>query len=327
MYLFTRELIDARGARLRLVPTASLGRARKTGPGLEFSLGDERFLFPTRLTPGELEQLLRVHRETLEWAEEHNDASAETLDPLSLEREGWAEAPAPQPEQGWAARVRGAAPGFVQVPLLALSLTLSASRSLDLASDSWGVMQARRINDEAILWGFLTHGGRSSRSGPEASALLFRMIEATPDEARLKRFIGLDVEPREQAQDELFSLALRSRPAWLYEFVSTGTGPRRDRIDAFLLEEAIEKNTVEALEFYATYGSRGGEVRRVQLPRLRLELAIKRKDLRELRALTDGPAETREEAAAALERLENPPPPHEDPFRPRTPPRNHLFER
>jgi len=285
------------------VPTVSLGRPRKTGAGLEFSLGDERILFPSLLAPSELEQLLRAHRETLRAAEERGDASAETLDPFSLEREGWAEAPAPQPERGRVAMLRRAAPGVFRALSLAVPLTLSASWSIDQAGDSWGIMQARRQHGEWMLWGFLTHGGRSSRPGSEASALLFRMIEATPDEKRLKRFIDLDVEPHEQAQDELFSLALQTRPPWLYEFVRTGAGPRRDRIDAFLLREATDKKTAEALEFYATYGSRGDEVRRVQLPRLRLDLAIKRTDIQELRALAQGPEETRQEATAELERL------------------------
>lgn len=290
VYLFARDLVDARGETLYLVPTSTLLKVRGLSQRVELHFAAARFSFDrTGETPAAIPAEVRALRDALDRAEAQGDlATQRSLDPFVAERALWLDAaPAQAPRRGLAWLYQPVA------PLVALATLLGGASSLMLPrfceqSDLRGIDRAARDHGNAELIAYLRASPHHDRAHHAADEALFQNAMATDDVTPLLAYLEVQGERRVEASEVLFARASRrfSDDLWL-DLIRLGAGPRRDEADEKIFWKALDEDNLELLERYGEVGAQGARVRSSLLPRKKLERAVRQGNPRLMRGLID----------------------------------------
>jgi hypothetical protein len=282
VYVFGRDLLDARGPRLVLWPLCGLRELRDEAgrrgaddgahEGRRLRLvfeGGASFVFPAGSTSA---AGLRAELEELRESADLASASGAIerlrwLDPLHDERARWAENPASpaaaSDPPSW--RVPAA---LLVAPWLSVLLAPPLVVGRDLASDLTGIALAERAGDDEALRRFADAGGLLAARADRAR-LSGALASGSPQ--ALSRYLhGGGMRP-DEADARLFSAAAADGSvAALERYLALGRA-RRGEVFEQLLQRGTTSNDVEALHAYVRqHGPREEEVTQGLLPRAQL---------------------------------------------------------
>jgi hypothetical protein len=312
VYLFPRDLIDARGPRLRILSTAKIERIqRQAGELVCLFSGGERYRFPggkssASYLQGEIQSL----RDVLEQAERAEDHSTiARLDPLAHERDRWGDLPA-APRRGIPEPTRR--PVLLVGPPLLLAVLASWPLCLSVAeqSDRVGVHGAAARGDLALLAGYRDHIFARYAARHAADEALLALARRAPGAEGYVAYLRGDGEKAALASEELYQRLQQGEDDtefWL-RFLEVGREPRRQQAEEVLFERAIRQEGDGLLEQLARVSSRKEEIARKVLPRRRIARAFVEKDATALRRIAGLSAdeEVGQEAREALASLYRP---------------------
>lgn len=305
LYLFARELVDARQEPMHLLPTSRLSQIREKGGQLvlRFEGGEVREL-PPKILAGELAQTLSLLGERLAAASARRDLAAQLrLDPFAEERRRWPatpQEPRPSPLLRW---------GVLSLLAGAL-LAWPLARAADDRSESEGIEQAIVARDDAVLKTYIDEGGRQH---DRADAARLGVAAQASDGEGFFRYLRSGGRLREQADEALYlRYKARKDPADGYRYLAVGQRHRAE-VDEEIFLHALPRGH-EALEAYVeARGARADEVRALHLPRIALRRAVQERDLIALAEMARDHddaygrpplvPELRAEAQAALDRI------------------------
>jgi hypothetical protein len=312
VYLFARELIDARGPRLRVLSTTKIEQIRRQAGELVclFS-GGERYRFPGgKSSAAYLQGEIRSLREVLEQAESAEDrARMARLDPLVHERARWHEFPAAS-RRGIREPTRR--PVLLVAPPLLLGVLASWPLCLWVAeeSDLVGVHEAAARQDLERLARYRDHAFARYPARSAAEEAMLRLARRSPRTDGYVAYLRGDGAQAAVASEELFQRLRQNEDdteLWL-QFLRVGREPRRQQVEDILFERAKTRESLWLLEQLAAVGSRKEEISRKILPRRRIAQAFVEKDAAALRwfAKSAEDEEVRREARETLASLYRP---------------------
>jgi len=221
VYLFARELVDARSEALKLYSTGAIHSIKKTGifPRYEVSLcTGETFSFPAEIESStEVEQRILALRERVEESESRGDlATLELHDPFFEERGCWDDLPPGEPPRGALSALARAAAASCAVVLL-----------LALVCDLWTLNDARASKNKNTL-------ASLSRSPMPLATLADRFwlsaaIE-TEDQTHLMLYsaLGQHKEDAWEARERATGGRCQSRECWLGIYLICAWGRTAD---------------------------------------------------------------------------------------------------
>lgn len=290
VYLFARELVDARTPTLGLLPTSQIEAIQPDRKHLTLLFrGGHRYTFPRGdasasddEAAGDLLRQIAALRDRAEQAAAASDLAAlQSLDPFIDERARWADdqvAPSqPSPASSLLLRAR---------PLLALSVALGAALAWPAARagaalhDRLGIALARERGDTSTLLRFTwKHPGAG--------------VVAAGDQ-------------HQKAIDALYDLVASSPDTDLRFTLLRIDDPRRRALDEDIFQKALASGDRRTLQRYASLPTlHAGQVAREHIPRLDLQEAHANTNIRKLWKIAESGAidEIRKGARAAIVEL------------------------
>ncbi|MCU0658555.1 MAG: hypothetical protein MUF64_25860 [Polyangiaceae bacterium] len=291
VYVLVREVVDARGATLRLLPTSRLERIERRGGDLvlSFPWGERVRLQAGGKSSGYLQGELRELGQALEEAEQagHREGIL-GLDPLRHERERWATLAEASPSR--TTEIRRSMSLVVPVLLLGSLGSWPLCLRVAEASDRWGIQQAAAQDHRALLVKYLQQAPPQKTTRRKAEDALFAMAAKAAFTGSWIEYLRVARSRRGEASERAWMLLQQEQDIDLQlDFLRFGEDPWRQQADEQLLLRAREHEHTWLLERYSEAGLRREEVLRVLLPRKRLATAFVQKKPAELRSLLRQP--------------------------------------
>jgi hypothetical protein len=308
VFLFARDLVDARGPRLRILPTSRIEQILRERGDLVcvFSDGERISFSASKFSVAYLQGELHSLRDLLTRAETDDDRAALTwLDPFVHERPRWHELPQAS-RRGSSSTLRRpillVAPALLFGALASWPLSLFTAEQSDLA----GIREAAHRKDSDTLAAYIRDVHARYPARKAADDALFALAHQDPGGAGFLAYLKSDGSRAIEASEELFvRLQKKDNRALQLPFLRYGQGPRRDQLDEEILAAALGAEDLRLLEDYAKVGRRGAEIQREVLPRKRIARAFLESNPEVLRGQLAGTSDeaVKQEAREALASL------------------------